>query len=70
MTATTLKTYMTRAGIRSNRELAALTGIKHATLDGIIKHPTTARGYQIRDIATACGLTDAETINVFTERRK
>ena len=66
MTESPLKTYMTRAGIKSNRELASLTGIKHATVDNIAKHPTTARGYQIREIVKACGMSDKETIEVFT----
>ena len=61
-----LKTYMTRAGIRSLRELSSLTGIKHATVDNIAKHPTTARGYQIREIAGACGMSAAEVVEVFT----
>jgi DNA-binding MurR/RpiR family transcriptional regulator len=66
MTDSPLKTYMTRAGIRSLRELASLTGIKHATVDNIAKHPTTARGYQIREIAGACGMSAAEVVEVFT----
>ncbi len=66
MTDSTLKTYMTRAGIRSLRELSSLTGIKHATVDNIAKHPTTARGYQIREIAGACGMSAAEVVEVFT----
>lgn len=63
----TLKFYMARAGIRSNRELSALTGIKHTSLDAIIKRPLIARGYQIRDIAAACGMSDREVVTVFTE---
>lgn len=66
MTESPLKTYMNRAGIKSNRELASLTGIKHATVDNIAKHPTTARGYQIREIAGACGMSAAEVVEVFT----
>lgn len=66
MTDSPLKTYMTRAGIRSLRELSSLTGIKHATVDNIAKHPTTARGYQIREIAGACGMSAAEVVEVFT----
>lgn len=61
-----LKTYMNRAGISSLRELSSLTGIKHATVDNIAKHPTTARGYQIREIAGACGMSAAEVVEVFT----
>ena len=63
MTAT-LSTYMIRAGIRSNRELSALTGIKHATIDNIVKSPTRARGYQIS------GMSAGETMTVFTEGGK
>lgn len=70
MTESSLKTYMIRAGIRSNRELSALTGIKHATIDNIVKSPTRARGYQIREIARACGMSAGETMTVFTEGGK
>lgn len=63
---TALKPYMIRAGIHSNRELSALTGIKHATIDNIVKSPTRARGYQIREIAGACGMSAAEVVEVFT----
>lgn len=66
---TTLTAYMTRAGIKSNRELASLTGIKHATLDLIVRNPTRARGYQIREIVRACGMSDREVVDIFTERR-
>ena len=68
MTVTKLTNYMQRAGIKSNRELSSLTGIKHATLDLIVKNPTRARGYQIRAIAGACGMSDGETVEVFTRR--
>ena len=62
-----LTSIMHRAGIRSNRELSELTGIKHATLDNIVRNPTRARGYQIREIVKACGMSDKETVEVFTK---
>lgn len=69
MTDSPLTTYMARAGIRSNRELSRLTGINHGTIDNIVHHPTNARGFQIREIARVCGLTDEEAITVFTRRK-
>lgn len=69
MTAESLTTYMIRAGIRSNRELSRLTGINHGTVDNIVRHPTNARGFQIREIVRVCGLTDEEAITVFTHRK-
>ena len=68
MTDSSLKTYMQRAGIRSRRELSRLTGIAHSTLDEIFAHPASARGYQIRGILEACGMSDKEVIEVFTGR--
>lgn len=64
----TLTSYMQRAGIRSNRELSSLTGIKHATLDLIVKHPARARGYQIAIIADVCGMSDEELAGVIRRR--
>lgn len=66
MIGESLTKYMRRAGIRSNRELSNLTGIKHTSLDAIVKRPEIARGYQIRDIAAACGMSDNEVVTVFT----
>jgi hypothetical protein len=60
--------YMQRAGIRSNRELSALTGIKHATLDQIVKYPARARGYQLAIIADVCGMSDSEMADVIRRR--
>lgn len=65
----TLTTCMERAGIRSRRELSRMTGIAHSTLDDIFAHPSLARGYQIRNIAEACGMSDEEAVTIFTERR-
>lgn len=59
---------MNRVGIRSRRELSRLTGIAHSTLDDIFAHPSLARGYQIRMIAEACGLSDEKAMTIFTER--
>ena len=59
-----LTDYMRRAGIRSRRELSAITGIAHSTLDDIFKHPTRARGYQLAGIAEACGMTSEEIGNL------
>ena len=64
-----LTAIMQRAGIRSRRELSRLTGIAHSTLDEIFAHPASARGYQIRGIVDACGMSDREAIEVFTIRR-
>lgn len=69
MTEVSITYYMRRAGIRSNRELAGITGINRATVDRIVKHPTNARGYQIEAIQTACGMTEGETSIVFIKRR-
>ena len=63
-----LTAIMQRAGIRSRRELSRLTGIAHSTLDEIFAHPASARGYQIRGIVEACGMSDTEAVTVFTER--
>ena len=60
MNATTLTTYMRRAGFRSRRELAAMTGIPPSTLDDIFRHPQTVRGYLLKEIASACGMTAEE----------
>lgn len=56
----TIRDHMTRANIRSNRELSSLTGIPHSTLDKIVKDPTQAKGYQLRNIADVCGISYAE----------
>jgi hypothetical protein len=69
MTEVSITYYMRRAGIRSNRELAGITGINRATVDRIVKHPGNARGYQIEAIQTACGMTEGETSIVFIKRR-
>jgi lambda repressor-like predicted transcriptional regulator len=68
MTDRTLTAYMHRAGIRSRRELSAITGIAHSTLDDIFKHPARARGYQLAAIAQACGMSDQETVGLITRR--
>ena len=60
MNQPTLTTYMTRAGIRSNRELAKLTGIACRTLDRIVEDPRRARGYQLDTIGETCGMTAEE----------
>jgi hypothetical protein len=64
----TLTTYMHRAGIRSRRELSAITGIAHSTLDDIFKYPARARGYQLAAIAEACGMSSTETGELITRR--
>lgn len=65
-----MTTYYTRAGIRSNRELAKMTGIPYRTMDRIVKYPPDARGYQIRNISQALGMTDAEVVTVFTGKEE
>lgn len=55
-----LSKYMLRAGIQSRRELSRITGIPHATLDAIFKHPEVARGYQMAQIAAACSMSCEE----------
>ena len=69
MADTTLTAYMHRAGIRSRRELSAITGIAHSTLDDIFKYPARARGYQLAAIADACGMSSTETGDLITKRR-
>lgn len=64
MTDHSLTAYMLRAGIRSRRELSAITGIAHSTLDDIFKYPARARGYQLAGIAEACGMTSEEIGNL------
>lgn len=64
---TALTEYMQRAGVRSQRELSRLTGIKHATLDGIARHPASARGYQLAAIMQALGLSQDELIGLITK---
>lgn len=68
MNKPTLTTYMTRAGIRSNRELAKLTGIACRTLDRIVEDPRRARGYQLDDIGEACGMTAEEVGSLILKR--
>ena len=68
MNQPTLTTYMTRAGIRSNRELAKLTGIACRTLDRIVEDPRRARGYQLDTIGEACGMNDAEIGSIVHRR--
>ena len=65
----TLTDYMQRAGVRSQRELSRLTGIKHATLDGIVRHPANARGYQLVSIMQALGLSQDEVVGLIQNRR-
>ena len=65
-----LSAYMDRAGIRSNRELAELTGIKESTLDRIVRHPQNARGFQITVLCTACGITWEEYGQIITKGEK
>lgn len=65
-----LKPYMARAGIRSNRELAELTGIAERTLDRLVRYPRNARGYQIQAIGQACGMTWEEIGQILSERGK
>ena len=60
----TLDAYLQRAGIRSRRELSERTGIAHSTLDAIAKHPARARGYQLRVIADACGMSGNEILTL------
>lgn len=69
MNQPTLTTYMTRAGIRSNRELSRMTGIPAKTLDRIVKDPRLARGYQLDSIREVCGMSFEET-GKLVERRK
>ncbi len=64
MTQAALTTYMQRAGIRSNRELSALTGIRHSMMDAIVNDPGRARLYQLRLIADACGMTADEIMGL------
>lgn len=69
MTKSQLQPYMARAGIRSNRELAELTGIAERTLDRLVIYPRNARGYQIQAIGQACGMTWEEIGQLLTDRR-
>ena len=66
----TLDAYLQRAGLRSRRELSERTGIAHSTLDAIAKHPARARGYQLRDIAEACGITGTELLELIGRRER
>lgn len=65
MTATAdnpiLSTAMRRSGYRSHRELAEMTGIAPRTMDRIMRDPSIARGWQMREIADALGLSDEMT---------
>ncbi|MBQ1203320.1 MAG: hypothetical protein IIX61_05915 [Loktanella sp.] len=45
-----------------------MTGIKHATLDQIVKYPARARGYQLAIIADVCGMSDSEMADVIRRR--
>lgn len=56
----TIRDYMKRAYIPSNRALSRLTNIPHSTLDGIVKDPTQGKGFQLRDIADVCGISCEE----------
>ena len=70
MTYSNLTTYTTRAGIKTIRELAELTGISKSSVERILKNPRIARGYQLIAIGEVCGMSAEEMVGVLKERRK
>lgn len=63
-----LTQYMDRAGIRSNRELARLTGIPAKTVDRIVEDPNRARVHQIGAVVKVCGMSWDELGQILRER--
>ena len=59
-----LSVFRDRAGIRSNRELSEMTGIKPRTMDRIMDNPRQARGHQLAVIMDVCGMSAEELCQI------